>query len=49
MDEQKTRAFSGALLRSWVALTPNEHKALILVAGLFLLGLGARLWLGIGA
>lgn len=48
MDGQKKRVFIGALIRSWVVLTPNEHKALVLVGGLFLLGVAVRLWMSLG-
>ena len=30
--------------RSWFALTPDEHKAVLLVLALFLIGLAARYW-----
>lgn len=33
-----------ALMRSWVELTPGEQKALVLIVGLFLLGLTVRWW-----
>lgn len=45
MKDDRQSRYLGRLLSSWLALTPGEHKALMLVVGLFLLGVGLRLWL----
>jgi hypothetical protein len=31
--------------RTWFALTPAEHRAVVLILGLFLLGIAVRLYL----
>jgi type II secretory pathway component PulM len=38
------RSAVAALLRSWFGLTPDEQKAILLLLGLFLLGLTVRWW-----
>lgn len=43
-EPQKKAPAPGAVLRAWFSLTPQERLALALIAGLFLLGLGARYW-----
>lgn len=40
----KENGARGHLLRAWFYLTPKERLAIAVILGLFLLGLGARLW-----
>lgn len=40
----KTTGLLRSIFRSWFDLTANEQKAIMLVLGIFLLGLAARTW-----
>jgi len=40
----RTTRLIGGLFRSWFELTAGEQKAVLLVLGIFLLGLAARTW-----
>jgi len=41
-DRLPVRRYLGALARSWFDLTAEEHRAVLVVLGLFLLGLAVR-------